>query len=270
MPKRHLFIGMPVGKSSGIEVITLESLHRAEKALDVLGIRMEVRFTRGGMLHMARNLIIAEFLKSEATDFLFIDSDLGFTVRDFLRFISHPLTDKEMVCGLYRMPHEPESYTVNHLGGIDCGEVNAETGLMEVTGIPLGFSRMTRPALERMIEAYAARKYQKCYAHDMDAWSLYSFEFKNGADYGEDMVFCERWRAIGGKIWIDPDIYFKHMGPQVYEGEYGTYHRAGKKDVGYGPPPSVPVLDPHIARIVSSIDKTLVALSLVKPIEDAA
>ncbi len=38
---------------------------------------------------------------------------------------------------------------------------------------------------------------------------------------GEDYLFCDRARAIGYEVWIDPTIKLGHMGVQEYEGDFG-------------------------------------------------
>ncbi len=34
----------------------------------------------------------------------------------------------------------------------------------------------------------------------------------DGKWWGEDYAFCHKWQALGGQIWIDPDILFTHSG----------------------------------------------------------
>ena len=35
--------------------------------------------------------------------------------------------------------------------------------------------------------------------------------------YSEDWTFCENWRDIGGKIWVDKRVLLKHTGSYVFD-----------------------------------------------------
>jgi hypothetical protein len=41
---------------------------------------------------------------------------------------------------------------------------------------------------------------------------------KNGEFCGEDYTFCDRWRAIDGKVWVDKDIALRHVGTTTHTG----------------------------------------------------
>ena len=34
--------------------------------------------------------------------------------------------------------------------------------------------------------------------------------------YSEDWTFCENWRDIGGKIWVDKRVLLRHSGSYVF------------------------------------------------------
>jgi hypothetical protein len=35
--------------------------------------------------------------------------------------------------------------------------------------------------------------------------------------YSEDWTFCENWRDIGGKVWVDKRVLLKHTGTYVFD-----------------------------------------------------
>ena len=41
---------------------------------------------------------------------------------------------------------------------------------------------------------------------------------RDGRRWSEDYTFCERWRAIGGDIWLDPEINLSHWGGNPWKG----------------------------------------------------
>ncbi len=48
------------------------------------------------------------------------------------------------------------------------------------------------------------------------------FAVKDNSYVGEDYLFCDRARAAGFQVWVDPTIKLGHMGVQEYEGDYGN------------------------------------------------
>jgi hypothetical protein len=35
--------------------------------------------------------------------------------------------------------------------------------------------------------------------------------------YSEDWTFCENWRDLGGKIWVDKRVLLRHTGTYVFD-----------------------------------------------------
>jgi uncharacterized protein (DUF2126 family) len=40
---------------------------------------------------------------------------------------------------------------------------------------------------------------------------------REGRYYSEDWTFCENWRDLGGKIWVDKRVLLKHTGTYVFD-----------------------------------------------------
>jgi hypothetical protein len=43
----------------------------------------------------------------------------------------------------------------------------------------------------------------------------------------EDYVLCDRFRAAGGKVWVDVELTLHHAGMQTWKGHFGDYLRSG-------------------------------------------
>jgi hypothetical protein len=41
---------------------------------------------------------------------------------------------------------------------------------------------------------------------------------ENNKTVGEDLTFCNKWRKIGGEIWVDHRLSIGHVGRHVYRG----------------------------------------------------
>jgi hypothetical protein len=46
-----------------------------------------------------------------------------------------------------------------------------------------------------------------------------------GVEISEDYRFCDRWRAIGGRVWCDPEMKVDHHGIAVFKGHFGQFMR---------------------------------------------
>jgi GT2 family glycosyltransferase len=41
--------------------------------------------------------------------------------------------------------------------------------------------------------------------------------------YGEDIAFCQKWRSLGEKVYIDPSITCSHVGKKEWRGNFSDY-----------------------------------------------
>jgi hypothetical protein len=72
--------------------------------------------------------------------------------------------------------------------------------------------RITRSVGEKMIAAYPDLWYHDstCSPAGLKVYNLFDFELLNHQYFTEDYVFCRRFRAIGGKVWVDPILELDH------------------------------------------------------------
>lgn len=166
----------------------------------------------------ARNSLTAQFLKSDCTDLMFIDSDLIFSAEHVRRLVSH---DAELVGGLYPKKQDGDiAFCINGADGYN-PEVTPE-GLCEVRYIGTGFMRIKRSLFEKMIRAYGA---QIVYTTDadnksteFDFWQMGVYEYPNGHRrwLSEDWWFCQMAHDLGVKVWADQHVILRHSGHCVY------------------------------------------------------
>lgn len=169
-----------------------------------------------------RGVIATNFYYSECDTLVFIDSDVAWESGALLKIIDAP---EDVVGGIYPQRLDPLKWTVKYLDKPELW-ANPDTGLLEVEAIPAGFMKISRNCIEKMIEAYP-QKYFNDKAVDNEFYALFeSFIFeKDGYNckHGEDYSFCYRWRDIGGKIWIDPEIDMGHIGNKIFQGHLGNW-----------------------------------------------
>jgi hypothetical protein len=57
------------------------------------------------------------------------------------------------------------------------------------------------------------------------------FETKviDGELVGEDVAFCHKWRELGGKVYVHPEISVSHIGKKRWDGNFEEYVRIANK-----------------------------------------
>jgi hypothetical protein len=215
---RKVFLAMPV-YSQEIDFKTVMSLMYAITDSEQMGFKLQVVFRAGDALIVkARNVLINEFFQlSDATDIFFVDADLAWEPGAFGRMVMHPV---DFVCACYRVKSETVNFFVRPLNGRFVRD--PITGLMEIECAPTGFMRVSRRAVEDMIRVGGPDMWFEDHAapHLQKIWTIFDTTFKDHKLWGEDYMFCSRYRDAGGKIWVDPEIALTHTGKTGYGGRF--------------------------------------------------
>lgn len=214
---RHVVIATPA-YSGTIHLGTMRSVVADMTALmrrgDVVTVLDECDNTD---ISDARATMVMQFLEGSGDDLVFVDNDVSWEAGALLRLLDHPV---DLVAGIYRRRIEPVLYPVRWLH--ERAELHAENGLLEVAGVPGGFTRCTRSMLERMIVAYQDLLYER---RDRAIIGLFDAYRIGPRKLSEDFSFCQRWRDIGGKVWVDPEMNMGHVGLANFTGHLGDWLR---------------------------------------------
>jgi hypothetical protein len=207
--RRSVRIAIPA-YSGEIGWATMMTVIRARDECRALGWKCEVEVRPGDCyLHRARNVLLTRFLASGATDLVFWDSDVACAPGDLPRLLEH---DEDMVFGAYPFRADPEGWPVRWL---DSPATRGD--LLEVEGAPTGFLRITRRAIERMAAAGPDAWIND--RHDGRVVWLFDYAVREHELHGEDFLFCAKWRAIGGRVWLDRRIRLTHFGQKGFAGD---------------------------------------------------
>ncbi|MBV6340451.1 hypothetical protein [Candidatus Magnetobacterium casense] len=169
----------------------------------------------------ARNMCVELFLNTTCTDLIFVDSDVAFDKDAMLKLLKH---DKGIVAGAY--PYRKTGLEFPVVLKFDEATNNCldeKTGLVSATGVPAGFMRINRRVFEQMASHYKMERDSRGLCTFFDTGKL----FGDNVWYGEDATFCKRWVEMGGEIWVEPNINFKHIGTQKFEGNYFNFLSGG-------------------------------------------
>jgi hypothetical protein len=96
-------------------------------------------------------------------------------------------------------------------------------GFMKVVEAPTGFMRIRRAVLETTIARMPELLYRP------DALHGYCHRFfdvmvdrETGRYLFDVYAFCRRWRALGGKVFVDARSKLAHHGSYTYRGDFGS------------------------------------------------
>lgn len=167
------------------------------------------------MIARARNAAVSDFLADPtATDLLFIDDDNFCDAADLVQLVTAPA---DVVGAPIRVKQDAIKWNVGWCNDrpLWCDEF----GLVEVEHVGTGLMRIRRRALERMIAADPEAWYADASAQSGRSHNLFANTLRDHVLYGEDVSFCHRWRALGGKVQVDPDIATHHIGIADFTGK---------------------------------------------------
>lgn len=195
-----IFVAIPVYDAK-VPVHLVACLLQEQQVASLMGDEIQFVFLPAcGVPAAGRNQLADDFLKSGFDRLVFVDADVTFEMGALVK-IAHAKED--LVGGAYRFKLAEESYPVLWLGGDLWAN---ENGLLEVRALPTGFLSISRTVLEKLKEA-------KPRAHTHLGRTLecfFHYPFKEGHLFSEDTAFCDDWREIGGKVWLDPEITLTH------------------------------------------------------------
>ena len=158
----------------------------------------------------ARNMLAAAFLRSPHTHLWFIDDDIGWEPRDLVR-LSATREDFVAAAGPKKTPTAEFACTATTL------EVD-ERGLAPVPRVGLAFAMISRRCLDKVNAAHPELEYGNGLA-DSSEFAVFDNIIIDKERMSEGYSFCERWRALGGTVWVDPEVSLSHTGGHTFAGK---------------------------------------------------
>lgn len=146
------------------------------------------------LIGVARNKIARRFLESKADCLIFVDADISWKGGDLAKLARRP---EDVVGGTYRTKQDEVIFHVR-------GNPEPVGDLLRVDGLPGGFIKVSRRALESM----KTQTYRDQQGREMRDW--FPTGVHDGEYWGEDYGFCRQWRDSGGDVFLDPTIILRH------------------------------------------------------------
>ena len=195
------------------------------------------------LITRARDSLANDFLDSECTHLMFIDSDIGFNPQDIIKMVE---ADKDIICGLYPKkeinwtqvadavhkgypPQVLGEYTgvfvMNAVDGASQVEVTLSQPV-EIANGGTGFMLIKREVFEKLKDVVPTynndmykitdteRKPRKIYQY----FDVSIDRTDNDRLLSEDYHFCKLARDNGFKVWAAPWAQLSHTGSYTFSG----------------------------------------------------
>jgi len=219
---RKVMIGIP---SYDFKVTTKWAISFAHFCVEASkhGITTQIANISGcSVVSRARNLIAYDFLESDCTDLMFIDSDINFAAEDIFRLMAWNTDPKKgIVAGIPVARKKGKVFISTLETDEDDNILMNHMGLVKAKRVATAFMLIRREVFEKLKEAHPEWQYKD--EREQDGPSISFFDFKSTPEgyVGEDFLFCDRAREQGFEVWIDPTIKLGHMGVNEFEGSFG-------------------------------------------------
>lgn len=180
------------------------------------GISVKLGHVSGcSIITMARNMLVDQFLDSECTDLLFIDSDVLAKPEDILRLMAQS-GDKDITAGSYPRRAKDKKFFMD-LYFDENNDLEFDGALMRIQRVGTGFMLVRRHVIERL-----AKKADTYLGQDGvgQVASVFEFSVRDGNFIGEDYDFCDKARAEGFKVWLDVEISLPHVGQEEFTNDF--------------------------------------------------
>lgn len=236
----HVTIATPMygGQCAGIFA---KSLLAATTILNKAGVDVSfVDLYNESLITRARNTLTHAFLNSESDYLLFIDADQSFNGNDIVRMLNHnkdiiaapvpmksinwPNVKKAFEKGKEDILPYTGVFNINFLAPLSQQGTIKVSEAFEVLYAGTGMMLIKRSVFEKLEPLIQSYRYD---GTELPAFNLKSGDYVKNYWYtdiqdnrllSEDYTFCNLWRSLGGKIYVDLLAKVVHVGTYHFNG----------------------------------------------------
>lgn len=190
------------------------------------------------LIPRARNDFLGDFIESDCSHLLFIDSDIEFEPQAVLDLLSF---NKDVTCCvypkkgynwnkfMYSMQNEKQSKESLESRGLDfsynlCSNIDSKTKKQEfikVKHAATGFMMISRDIVEKLYKKHTELMIvtDTLSKRNKTICGLFCCMIKNKTYLSEDYSFCERVNDIGGEVWIHTNHNLNHIGKYAFKSD---------------------------------------------------
>ena len=250
--KRKLFVATPMygGQCHGMYTKSTADL---AKLTSHYGIETKFFYLfNESLITRARNYCVDEFMRSDYTHMIFIDSDIGFDANDVLTMLAlmdteNPENDKHIMCGPYPKktiawekikkavdkgfaddnPGNLEKYVGDYVFNPVSGQsqIRLDEPVKVLEG-GNGFMMITKHAFQEFEKAYPDYSYRPDHvrtknfdgSREIMMYFQALIDPKSKRYLSEDYMFCQWMREVGVDTWLCPWMKLLHTGSYTFGG----------------------------------------------------
>lgn len=256
--KRKLFLATPMygGQCAGMFARSVADLTALCTHYGI-GLQMYFLFNES-LITRARNYCCDEFIRSDATHMMFIDSDIGFNPQDVIALLALADDDSEydVIGGPYPKkciswekvkmavdkgfaddnPNDLEKfvgdYVFNPKSGSGVIPINEP---VEVLEIGTGFMMIKKQTLVKFAEKFPQYNYRpdhvrtEAFDGSREIMQFFQAEIdpKSKRYLSEDYWFCQKIQELGMKTWFCPWMKMQHVGTYIFGGSLADLAAVG-------------------------------------------
>jgi hypothetical protein len=262
LQKRKLFVATPMYGGNCVGMYT-KSMCDLSVLCHHYGIEMRSFFLfNESLITRARNYCVDEFLRSDFTHLMFIDSDIGFNPHDVIALLG--LTEEgspyDVLCGPYpkktiawekivlavnkgvgeKNPNDLDEFVGDFVFNpvFQQGVTSTQILLSEPTEVleaGTGFMMIPRATFDKYKEAYPHLSYLPDHvrtanfdgSREIHAYFDCLIDPKSKRYLSEDYMFCQNVRNMGGKVFLCPWMKMQHVGSYIFGGSLAALASVG-------------------------------------------
>ncbi len=213
----------------------ISGLLNLERVCREKNIKIDYEFCYNeSLIPRARNTLTDLFYnKTDYTHLLFLDADIQFDGEDIIKMLDY---DKPLVGGVYpkksiNWEKITELVNKNNENELTCENIqaivkdsvvilledptiNLNDDFIETKYAGTGILLIQRIVLDKMRESFPNDVYTR--GGNTDFFRYFDTELKDGIYLSEDYCFCDRWRQLGGKVYLYTKFRCRHWGTYAY------------------------------------------------------
>lgn len=206
-----VFIAIPA--YGDIKPACAGSLMRLVRYFTRAGVSLNWQFLGAPDVAQVRNVLAFNFLKTDYSHLLFIDSDIGFQPKTVQRMHA---SGEDFIGCVYPRRSEAGGFVI----WLDGEKLAARGDSAYISGVGMGLCLISRKVFETLIAAKTLRTVLGADGQPTEFGFFDRLVGGTGTMISEDLSFCRRWRETGGKVCALLAEPIQHVGDHIYTGKY--------------------------------------------------